>query len=1050
MYKKLLGRLNIDSGEVVFTILLTLSAFVLGVFLCTYDIIAHALFFEKWKQEDFALVYVFSGSLGIILFFIYSFLHKRISFKLFHFLTSLLIVLVAGFFITYYFISPGDYSTFFLLVSMFPVNLLALLIFWRYQRKILLPEQTKRIFPVLETGLIAGIAVAAFSTVLLLRIYDYHVLAVISVLFLLIFFVSQFPMNVYHYVSKNFNHRKENIVPVRSSLFILLSTKYTRNLLFFALVSAILGYYLHFGFINLSRIRFVEVEKFSMFYGLFIGTMFVFIWLVDKILVHRILYSYDSPYSIVLLPVGLLFFYILSMIGTLILRRYSNINPLTYLIILFGINKIAYETSKNVIQLPSLRTLYRTLDIRFLQIIYPRIEGMIVMLGLAITGGILIGIYKLISDLILFLAFGSVLTIVWFWLSVKVVKLYKSALQESYRKLRINRGKYQLTESYTEKIRKILVGDDPVKVINAMQVSARIEPLTYEKGLQRMLANPQPIIQEYVLHCINEESLLELLPELKKIQPVTEESKEMLSRIIQEFEKRELLLARGFDLDQLVNSRNVKDRVLAADIIGARKDVTYTSALINLTREFEPDVKIAAVKAMARMSNADHSYLLIEFLMSPEYRAYAFEALIQIGDPALDYLERLFINPNTDDNILSHVIRIYGKVGTSKAIELLLNKLENQSRRITLDTIAALHEANFQANSINVHRILNIIVRTINVIGWDYLVYISLPDKERYYELKLAYLEEIYKNNDLLFDLLALAYNARTIKEIQELLEQGSSADISHAIELLDHFVYEDIKPVLFPVVENISAKERVRRLQYYFPIESMTEQEMISSTLTRDYNILSIYPRICAMQLALEMSEFEVNQELIANLFHPNRLLREVAAMVIHKMDPELYENVSQRLDSHIQYELKDTLLSVENKDKLLLIEKFNILKNTEKLSSMREGILIEFAQAFKEIKFEPGSSIDLSQHMKDYTLFLLVSGTFTLTGSDIQLVEKQENKLFYSNVLVNSGITHLKFDEETILLAIDYYTIETLLFDHMEVANCVLSCVEQFKLAG
>ena len=282
------------------------------------------------------------------------------------------------------------------------------------------------------------------------------------------------------------------------------------------------------------------------------------------------------------------------------------------------------------------------------------------------------------------------------------------------------------------------------------------------------------------------------------------------------------------------------------------------------------------------------------------------------------------------------------------------------------------------------------------------------------------------------------------------MLEQGSSADISHAIELLDHFVYEDIKPVLFPVVENISAKERVRRLQYYFPIESMTEQEMISSTLTRDYNILSIYPRICAMQLALEMSEFEVNQELIANLFHPNRLLREVAAMVIHKMDPELYENVSQRLDSHIQYELKDTLLSVENKDKLLLIEKFNILKNTEKLSSMREGILIEFAQAFNEMKFEPGSSIDLSQHMKDYALFLLVSGTLTMTGSDIQLVEKQENKLFYSNVLVNSGITHLKFDEETILLTIGDYTIETLLFDHMEVANCVLSCVEQFKLAS
>ena len=1046
----LLRKLNIKHQEIAFTILITLSAFILGVFLCSYDIIAHALFFERWEQKDIPLVYAFSGGLGLVLFFIYSFFHKRISFKLFHFLTSSLILIITGGILTYYFISPGDLSTFFLLVSMFPVNLLALLTFWRYQRKVLLPEQTKRIFPILEAGLISGIAVTAYSTVLLLRIFDYHILAVISAFFLIMFFLAQFPLNIYHHVNRYLNHRKEHIVPVGSSLFILLTTKYTRNLLLFALTSAVLGFYLHFGFINIFRIRFVEIEKFSIYYGLFLGLLFLFILFVDRILVHRILYSYDSPYSLALLPVGLILFLILSIAGTLILRKSSSNNPLPYLIILFGINKIVYESSKNIIQLPSFRTLYRTLDIRFLQIIYPRIEGTVVMLGLALTGGILMGIYTLLSDLIHFLLFAVILTMIWFWFSIRLIKSYKTALQESYKKLRINRARFHETESYAEKIRKILVGDDPVKVINAMQVSARIEPLTYEKALLRMLANPQPVIQGYVLQCIKDESLLELLPELRKITPVSDESSVMLKNTIEEFEKREVLLRKGLDLEHLVNSRNVRDRVLAAEIIGARKDVTYTSVLVNLTREFEPDVKIAAVKAMARMSNADHSYLLIEFLTSPDYHAYAFEALIQIGDPALDYLERLFINPNTDDGILSRVIRIYGKIGTPKAIDLLLNKLENQSRRITLDTIAALHEANFQANAMNIHRILNIIVRTINIIGWNYLLYTSLPEKEKYSALKMAYEEEIQKNDDLLFDLLALAYNSRTIKEIKELLEYGSSSDISHAIEMLDHFVYEDIKPVLFPVIENISSKERVRRLQYYFPIESMTEQEMITSTLTRDYNILSIYPRICAMQLALELPDFEVNQELIANLFHPNRLLREVAAIVIYKMNPELYESVSQRLDINIQFELKEALTNVEKEDKLLLIERFNILKNTGELSVMHEEILTEFAVAFRENKFEPGDSIELQHHSKEYALFLIVEGSIEFMGTGIQYLENKVNHLFYSKILVNSGVTQLRFNEKTTLLAIDDYAIETLLFDHAEVANCVLSCVEQFKLAG
>lgn len=203
-------------------------------------------------------------------------------------------------------------------------------------------------------------------------------------------------------------------------------------------------------------------------------------------------------------------------------------------------------------------------------------------------------------------------------------------------------------------------------------------------------------------------------------------------------------------------------------------------------------------------------------------------------------------------------------------------------------------------------------------------------------------------------------------------------------------------------------------------------------------------------MQLALEMSDFGVSQELIANLFHPNRLLREVAAMVIHKMDPELYENVSQRLDEHIQYELKETLTSVEKNDKLLLIERFNILKNVRELSAMNEGILTEFAIAFREVRIEKGTTVDLQSHAKEYALFLIVEGDFQFVSSGIQELEHELNHLYYSRILVNAGIMQIKFTEGSTLLLIDDYTIETLLFDHAEVANCVLSCIEQFKLAS
>jgi ATP:ADP antiporter, AAA family len=1051
MFTSLLKKLNIEKQEVGFISLLFLSALLLGAYLSIFDIVTHAIFFQSWNQEDMLKAYVISGVFGVFLFFIYTILHKRISFQRFYFICLLIILFFTLTFFGCYYLIPDRMVSFAGLVIMFPLNLLSLLNFWRYYRKLLKPIQTRRIFPILDTGVAFGIMGSALTVILLLQVLNFQILGFLACFIILILFFLQFPVNYSHKNNPILEHRIEQLIPVRSSLFHLWSTKYTRFLLLFTLISSIMGFYLHFGYMNLMKIRYYEIDTLTNYYSLYIGAMFMFIWIVQHFLVHRILYTHDSPYSLVLLPVGLALFFIISLVGLLIIKKGNFNDPLPLLIILFGVNKIVYETSKNVIQLPSFHSLYKTLDIRFLQIIYPRIEGMIVMFGMTITGLLLIVVYSFMNDLFLFLGLGLIITLAWFYLAVKLVKGYKEALQGSYRKLRISHTGDQHTESYTEKIRKILVSDDPVKVINAMRLSAAIEPLTYEKSLQRMLANPQPVIQGHVLQCIKDESLIELLPELKKLPAVSDESSDLLKRIIYEFELKEKVLSQPLNLEKMVNSRVVKERVLAAEIIGARKDVTYTSALVNLTREFEPEVKIAAVKAMARMSVADHSYLLMEFLSSPEYQAYAFEALVQIGDPALDYLERLFISPDTDDNILSRVIRIYGKIGSIKAIELLLNKLDNQSRRITLAAIASLHEANFQANATNVHRILNVIVRIINIMGMNYLVINSLPENESFRELKLSYREEIDNNTNMLFDLLSLAYNPRTIREIRELLENGSSADISHAIEMLDHFVYEDIKPILFPVVESISSGERVKRLQYYFAIEDMTTQEIISATLSRDYNMLSFYPRICAMHVALEMPEFEVNQELIANLFHPNRLLREVAAPVVFKKDPELFENVLERVDEKVRFELKETIGAFEKGNKLLLVDKYNLLRNTDRFIGLPEWNLIELAHNLEERKFTPDQVINIADHFKDYSLFIIANGAVHFDGIQQKIATHSgQYILYYSEILMNAGISKITFSDETVMLSINHETVQLLLNDYFDIANSVLSCVELFKLAG
>lgn len=537
MYQILLKALNIEKQEAGMSLFLFISAVLLGGFLGSFDVVSHAIFFEHWSQADFPIVYFLGGAFGLILFGIYAMLHKRLPYKVFHFLNLSLIGLIVIIYFVLYFFQPGEIVTFAGLVIMFPVNILLLLTFWRYCRKLLLPEQTKRIFLLIEFGVFTGIATICLIIFFFLGIYQHSVIALMALFSLLGLFLLQFPVDLYHRRSIFFNHKKENKVPVKSSVFVLWTTTFTRFLLVFAIVSSLLGFYLHYGFINLFRIKFPEVMQFSIYYPVFIICLFLLVILTDRLLIHKVLYSYDSPYSLALLPVGMIIVFIFTIIGTALLRRIEHANPLPFLL-LVAMGKMIYEVARNTIQLPSFRTLYQVLDIRFLQIIYPQIEGTAVMLGMIMTGIVIALLQQYISNIMLFAAGGIILSIVWFFISVKLIKLYKAALQESYKKLKISRAVVHHTESYTEKIRKILVGDDPVKVINAMRLSARIEPLTYEKGLQRMLANPQPAIQNYVLRCIEEESLLNLLPELRKVQPASDESEALLARIIAEFEKR--------------------------------------------------------------------------------------------------------------------------------------------------------------------------------------------------------------------------------------------------------------------------------------------------------------------------------------------------------------------------------------------------------------------------------------------------------------------------------------------------------------------------------
>jgi len=103
--------------------------------------------------------------------------------------------------------------------------------------------------------------------------------------------------------------------------------------------------------------------------------------------------------------------------------------------------------------------------------------------------------------------------------------------------------------------------------------------------------------------------------------------------------------------------------------------------------------------------------------------------------------------------------------------------------------------------------------------------------------LKEAIEEELKANYILLYQLLSLAYDSKSVMHVKDNIESGTAEGASYALELLELFIDEEIKPKLFPIVEDISLIEKIKQLQNFYPIEKISFEELLVAIINRDIN---------------------------------------------------------------------------------------------------------------------------------------------------------------------------------------------------------------------
>jgi hypothetical protein len=297
----------------------------------------------------------------------------------------------------------------------------------------------------------------------------------------------------------------------------------------------------------------------------------------------------------------------------------------------------------------------------------------------------------------------------------------------------------------------------------------------------------------------------------------------------------------------------------------------------------------------------------------------------------------------------------------------------------------------------------------------------------------------------MLYHLLSLAYNPTSIGNIKNLLMEGSDTDISFAVELLDQIVNEEIKQVFFPVVENISLKDRFKQLQYFFQAIRETPEELIQDIINRDFNMISLYVKACAIYSLPILKKKEASQELVASIFHPNQLIRETAATVMEQIEPMQLESVYSRLDPTWVNEIKSSLSHAGNGIPYLLLHRIRFIKNCPTMKGISEDILLEIAKTLETNTLTRDEEFLIKRDDVHYAFMIIIEGTAQIKISSGKVFTFDKNDIIYSDIFVEDNTFSLRALTDLSMYNLEQEALNSLMFDYIDFRNAILNIVEE-----
>ncbi|MBT1701376.1 hypothetical protein KK083_31070 [Fulvivirgaceae bacterium PWU4] len=258
-------------------------------------------------------------------------------------------------------------------------------------------------------------------------------------------------------------------------------------------------------------------------------------------------------------------------------------------------------------------------------------------------------------------------------------------------------------------------------------------------------------------------------------------------------------------------------------------------------------------------------------------------ALASGSGEAPDELEAIFYKTSST-GLKLRILEAYAKYAGTKAVALLCDKLDYPSRVVQLAAVKLLSELNFTTTVTNNVVVARKITEVAGLLCWIHASMLDLRHHVTAAPLLSALQAEKNEYMGMLFTLLGFSYGPSTVKLIRNnLADNNDTDDYIFALEIAANTFEEEIRAIVFPLIEKMPLEKSVERLSQHFPQQKLSAAHRAVNILYKDYAKIGLGTKTHALQfLEHFFQDDECRSEIRACLFHESGTMRETAREIL------------------------------------------------------------------------------------------------------------------------------------------------------------------------